>query len=365
MGSLEQLNYEDQLKLFGSRGMKNISCGNSYAAKRQLKSIATIGYYNLKSYAYPFYDKSKKVYTKITFDELISRYYRDKRLKQSVLQAIEDIEVSLNTKLAFYLGEKYGAYGYKNFYKWCQNTGENKYLKNTRVDKFFLEKEKLSFFSKIQAKMKKTSMIDIQDFEKNESQVFPPIWLIMNELTIGESVHILKLMSKAGRSKIAEEFSCTVDELIDWLDCINLIRNVCCHNGNLIDLKLRTKPIPPSEYRNYLVVLVNKEREMCTNKIALPIFIIVFLMNAINPRYKFEELHTSLFQLCNKNDKVAESYGFKSISAIDKIFNTKILSKRTRDFQIVKEYIATTINQEKLDDIKKFVRRRERRIRKH
>lgn len=364
MEGLEQLKYEEQLDLFSKRGMKGIVSGDSYEAKKQIKTVSTIGYYNLKSYAYPFYDKSNKKYNGISFNDVVTRYYRDKRLKQNVLQAIEDIEVTLNTKIAFYLGENYGAYGYKNFYKWCQNAGNNEYLNGVKVDKYFLEREKLSFFSKLQSKIKKTSVIDIKDFEEKNSNVFPPIWLIVNELTIGESIHILKLMSKSGRKVIADQFGCTVDSFISWLDCINLIRNICCHNGNLIDLELRTKPIPPQDYKNHLIVLNNGERERCTNKIALPILIISVLMSSINMKYKFEELHTSLFQLCSKKDEVAKSYGFKDINAINSIFNRKILSKRKVESQTVRSYINSTRNLQILLEIKEMITKQEKKLRK-
>lgn len=339
MGHVKQLRYIDQLGLFKLRNMGGIDfqvtdLHNFKCLKykrthldKQIKSISSIGYYTLKDYAYPFYNEKSHQYSNLDFDQLIARYYRDKHLKQYVLQAIEDIEVSLNTSIAFYLGSKYGAYGYKDFYKWCQTSGKNKFLNNKTMNKFSLAQEKLSFFKDLQYKVKKSSMIDIQEYLKHSNDIFPPIWLMVSVLTLGDSIHIFKLMSKAGRNTIAASFNCSTEELVSWLECINLIRNICCHNGNLVDLRLRTKPKIPTRFTNHLFSKTLENGTQYTDRVALPISIIASLMNTINPKYKFDELYRAIKQLCQYTDTPAQKLGFHDFEHVALMLNIKSRNK--------------------------------------
>ncbi|CAH0417168.1 Abi family protein [Periweissella fabaria] len=348
---LAQLDFKSQLELFRDRGMEGINVNE----ERQLKTISSIGYYSLKSYAYPFYDSETKTYNGITFSQIVARYYRDKRFKQNILQAIEDIEVTLNTKISYYMGENYGPFGYQNFYKWCQNSGKNRYLKNVQIDKFFLENEKLKFLSSLQSAVKKSSNKDIKAFNSQSNDVFPPIWLLVNTFTLGQSIHILKLMNNDNRKKIAEDFNCTFKELISWLDCINLIRNICCHNGNLIDLTIRTKPKVPSGAESFIQINDNE----ATNKIALPIVIIVYLIKEINTKYKFTDLTSSLLSLFNGvND---DAYGFKNKDVIFELFGEEKKTSSQIKLETIKECLSVC-NFEDLEEVEKLIEKRHRRL---
>lgn len=92
------------------------------------------------------------------------------------------------------------------------------------------------------------------------------------------------------RKLIADYFNCTTDELFSWLECLRLIRNICCHNGNLADLQLKIRPRAPREFINQKILYTipikdhdgNLRRWLITNRIALPLAIIVHLMRCIN-----------------------------------------------------------------------------------
>ena len=64
------------------------------------------------------------------------------------------------------------------------------------MDKYAIQKEQLNFLGKIPAKVRKSASYDMRKFAFESDRVNPPIWLLMNELTLGESIHLYKLMSK-------------------------------------------------------------------------------------------------------------------------------------------------------------------------
>lgn len=174
------LRYIDQLALFKMRGVDGISLSVHRAEEekrkllnKQLKTLSTIGYYNLKNYANPYFDSSEGKYKNLSFDKLVARYYRDKHLKQAVLHAIEDIETTLNTKIASVLGERYGAYGYTDFRLWCQRNSVNKFLRGKYMDKFAIQKEQINFLKELQNIVRKSYSEDLQDYIKNTEKIYP------------------------------------------------------------------------------------------------------------------------------------------------------------------------------------------------
>ena len=122
MKKYEQLSYKEQLELFHNRGMKFDYSFNELDETlpvylKNIQTISTLGYYQLKDYAYPYFVDGR--YDNVDFAKIVARYYRDKHLRNAVEHAIEDIEATLNTRIAYLLGDKYGPFGYLEFRNWC------------------------------------------------------------------------------------------------------------------------------------------------------------------------------------------------------------------------------------------------------
>lgn len=278
---------------------------------------------------YIFWDNKQKKYQNISYDEIIKRYYRDQQLKQAVFQAIGDIEASLNTTIAHVLGKK-SPTAYLNFSSWCQTDGYNKEWKRKykrrrngekyNVDKFIIKREELFFLQKVQSKVEHSSLRDIKEFESSGSKVFPSIWLITNTLTFGESIYLLKLMSKSNKLAVANIFHKPVKDLIKWLEMLNLVRNICCHNGNLVDISLLTMPPIPKKYNKFLDI----NNDNVPHKISIVICVILELLREINPKY---DVKKSIVPILNKlgaidrqdNNSIAQNMGFKNFNAISRL----------------------------------------------
>lgn len=145
----------------------------------------------------------------------------------------------------------------------------------------------------------------------------------MNELTLGTSIHLYKLMSKSNKREISDYFGCKSDELVSWLESINLIRNICCHNGILSDFKLRTKAKIPKEYKTNSSlgnILLKNDSGIYTKRLAFQLCVIVKLMSKINNKYAYKDLKISIKKLLDSHT-TPEYYGFQNAEAIDKLFD--------------------------------------------
>ena len=317
----EHKSYEEQITLLESRSM---CFENDASRNKAINSLSVVSYYKIKEFAKPFAKITKNGTQKIIdyqntkFEIVISRYYQDKNLRLNLLHAIEDIEVALKTKIAYVLGgSNLNSYGYLNFSNWCN---KEEYCKH------YLRYSENKFKKNLLIELRKSSNSEINEKLKIDQSEYPPIWLAVNILTFGQMVNMLELMSVKKLGQISISFDCENSELISWLKCINLVRNICAHNSNIIDFKFKTVPQLKDEWKDYLYEL---KPGVYSNRIALPFLIISYMMDKINPKYHFQDIVNSLDKLI-RDDNNAKYYGFKSISTMKSIKSKWIRKPATR-----------------------------------
>ena len=115
------MHLEEQLAILKSRGM------NIDDDSKAISYLDKIGYYRLSGYWYPFRKinskdnvvktgKKKGTYLKdirsdnfienVYFKHIVDLYIFDKKLKMLCMDAIERIEISLKSRISYYLGEQ-------------------------------------------------------------------------------------------------------------------------------------------------------------------------------------------------------------------------------------------------------------------
>lgn len=302
MDTPSALSWEQQIELLKCRGL--------VVENRDVTKIQNISYYRLKEFAQPFAkEKDGSVfYENITFHEVLGRYYQDKNLRIFLLHALEKIEVSLKTRISNLLGLKYGAFGYLNFSLWAN---KNKF------SKFTIEQEQFRIKKNLLQVLRKSQLRELKNQKNLDSDNFPSVWLGIDLLMLGDVVKIVELMNTTHQKKLAKCYDCTPEELISWLGCLNLIRNICAHNSNLVDITLKTKPKSRPFWLEILstVTTVAKDGtniEKPSSKLAVVIMIIVELVIKINSKYQWNGIQGVIKNLCRDNDERAKLLGFKS-----------------------------------------------------
>lgn len=303
----KHLDFEEQLDLLISRGMK--------VNKREeaIEKLKNINYYKIKefgaSYTKEYYEDGQKKYRyeKISFEQVIIRFYQDKNLRIYFLHAIEKVELSFKTKFAYLLGKKYGAFGYLSFNNWCN---KNEYCKH------YLREKQEQFKLHIKKNMKQNTNFIIKEyFEENPEGEFPPIWMLVEILTFGDILNLYNLMSEANREEIAKFYDCTDEELVSWLKNLKLVRNLAAHNSCILDTKFITQPVLRKEWHQFLYTFKNEKNQLIiSNRIAVTVVILKYLISKINSDYGFGNCYNSLSKLIRGSDEAAQKYGFSSKS---------------------------------------------------
>lgn len=106
------LTFEKQVELLKSR---NLIIDDEEKFKNFLSNV---NYYKLSGHL-KFFETSKNNYNNTPIQTVIDLYYFDRELRNFLMKAIEKIEISFKTKVAYHIGEKYGAFGHtdpNNFY---------------------------------------------------------------------------------------------------------------------------------------------------------------------------------------------------------------------------------------------------------
>ncbi len=296
------LTFEDQLNLFEKRGMKVKN------KKIALEKLSNINYYKIKEFAQPFekIENNNVYYTNTSFEGIIKRFYTDKNLRMYLLDAIEKVEISVKTRVGYTLGKHLGSDGYAMFNYWCN---KNKY------DKSYINKLEAEFNKKILKYIDNRNTSAIKEFiDHNGSEKTIPIWMIMDLLTFGDTIKMYELMSSKLRKEISDYYGLKSIVFEKYLKNLKLIRNFSAHNSKIIDISLKTLPPIRNEWKQEL----NEEH----NGLAISIFILKFLINSINPKYGFGNIHKTLSKFIKHKNIKAKSLGFNNYKSINYLYKT-------------------------------------------
>lgn len=184
--------------------IKKLNINDFGPTKKQQTIIDHLGTYRFISYAKPLCQFG------CTFQDVHDRIRLDKKLRQAVFSIIQELEIDFNTKITSHLVEKYGPLCYQDIFSWCQTDGPNKYLKYDAVDRKIIEQEQKQLINTI---------THLSKSDKPEKQ---SLLELSQHISLGELIHIYKLMSKRNRKEIASIYDCSANELISWMDCIAL-----------------------------------------------------------------------------------------------------------------------------------------------
>ena len=183
---------------------------------RCISVLEAVSYYRLTAYLLPF-KQSDGCYKQGTQFHTIYRIYEfDRKLRGILIAALEEVEIFLRSKFAFFHAHKYGAEGYMN---------PANYSKYHNAEKF---KENISREISSNAR----SAFVLHHNEHYDGRF--PVWVIMELFSFGMLSRFYSDLKIADQKKLAKEIYCTVPKnIISWLRCCTDLRNVCAHYGRL------------------------------------------------------------------------------------------------------------------------------------
>ena len=202
--------YQEQLDILQKR---NIVIDNPDCCIAVLESV---NYYRFAAYFLPF-KRSDDTYLPGTRFQRVYRIYEfDRRLRGILFSALEEVEIYLRAKFAYFHAHKYGAEGYMD---------PSNFSSHYQSDKF---RENLS--REIANNKRAAFVVHHNDHYDGHF----PIWVIVELFTFGMLSRFYSDMKTSDQKQLSRELYDTIPKnVISWLRCCTDLRNICAHYGRL------------------------------------------------------------------------------------------------------------------------------------
>jgi abortive infection bacteriophage resistance protein len=205
--------FVEQIEKLKSRGLSVPE-----PAKAELY-LSQLNYYRFAAYCLPFERRSgaREFRTGTSFDDVLNLYIFDRELRLLLLDAIERIEVSLRTQMAYHLSHRHDtAHPHLQpalFYNMSNYQASIRKL----IDEVGNSREEF-----------------ILHLKNKYQEPLPPIWAVVELMTMGQlSRWFGNISQRADRQAIAKNYK--IDERILKSFCQHLttVRNHCAHHARL------------------------------------------------------------------------------------------------------------------------------------
>lgn len=217
-----------------------------------LEYLHRLGYYRLSGYWYPSRklrplierqakngrsQRTNNFMPKTKFQDIVSLYIFDKKLRLLILDAIERIEVAIRVDIAYLLGEK-DPFAYMkpellhgNFTKKIDpQKGKTKY------------QDWISKYESLVIKSKE----DFVEHYKVKYGLPLPIWVAIELWDFGLLSFFYQGMAVKDKAQIAQRYNIPDWQIMEsWLRSLNYVRNVVAHHGRLWNRNLIDQPKLP------------------------------------------------------------------------------------------------------------------------
>jgi abortive infection bacteriophage resistance protein len=263
--------------------------------KNATNFLSSVSFYRLRAYTYPFQDNTIAKHPfvqKISFEEIISLYKFDRKLRILIFGAIEKIEIALRTQIIYHFASIYGSHWqsdpklYRDVARFATHLETlNKEIE--RSDETFISHYKTKYTSPSQ----------------------PPCWMSLEVASLGTLSKLFQNLIKGeAKENVMDYFGLKdIAVLENWMFCFSGIRNICAHHGRLWNRRLTAIPILPYVTKNQF--LSKKEgRLIFTNKLYATLCCMCYMLKAIDPESNF---HESIKKIMSENEiKQDKEMGF-------------------------------------------------------
>lgn len=261
------LTFSEQVEQLKNRGM----IINDAAFAEHV--LATVGYYRMSGYWYPFRKQIEGQSTRsddfidgVSFEEVNKLRLFDKRLSSVLFEMITDIEVAFRCKIAYTVGKG-------DPFDYC--------LGGSCIDPRFQNSQKYSdWIDKHNKQIEKSSETFVQHYNETYSSPFP-IWISCELWDFGMTSKFYDILNRKYKDGIAASLGIKKSSVLaGWLHSLNIIRNICAHNARLwnrtlVAISKTSDDIPGLEFL--------AAKYAGSVKIAPMIFITLWLTNTVLP----------------------------------------------------------------------------------
>jgi abortive infection bacteriophage resistance protein len=277
------LSHQAQIALLKSRGLKFTD------ETKALHLLKRIGYYRLSVYWRPLLANKRNPVFKphADFDTAFALYKFDRELRQTILSALEKIEIAVRSQMIHSLSTAHGSF-------WLED------------DTLFADTDKYqATIDKIQSELERSDEEFVLSFKSTFSNPLPPSFITLEIASFGTLSRLYENL-KAGfvKRERAKSFGLADSAFISWLHGFVYTRNVCAHHARLWNKPLQIQPLFLRHPRHTWLT----DRTVCNNRVYYVLSMIVYLLNTVNPGHTFRQKLETLFVKYPNVDRAAMGF---------------------------------------------------------
>ncbi|MFN4074197.1 MAG: Abi family protein [Thermus sp.] len=217
---------EEQLARLEQRGLEIPD------RQKAMEFLARVQYMRLRPYWHPFeVDPSKHTFRPGTsFNDLVTLYSLDQRLRLLVFEAITHVEVALRSQWAYQLAIAHGPHAY------------------LKTDIHHNQQHHVDNVAHLQEEWRRAWEHDpvLRHFEETYLDEYPPIWLACEVISLGTlSRFFANLKDPVVSHGIASAFGLPHSYLKKVAKHLVVVRNIVAHHGRLWDRKITAFTLMP------------------------------------------------------------------------------------------------------------------------
>lgn len=193
--------------------------------QKALEVLSRLNYYTLTGYLHNFRKPNSDDYVDgLSFERIFGIIEFDRRFRNILMYAIETIEHTLKTKIAYELAHSFGPDGY---------------LKSSNFRNPAMHQETMHRFEEIVAKHKKLPFVRHHLVKYGGVM---PIWVAIELFTLGMLEAVFKNLPTTSQKAIAKQFGTGARQLTSWIENVRYLRNLVAHYMRLYDFRLQKTP---------------------------------------------------------------------------------------------------------------------------
>jgi abortive infection bacteriophage resistance protein len=181
-----------------------------------------------------------------TFEDVLSLYEFDRKLRLLVLDALERVEVSIRTAVTHRLGIVHGTFAHED------------------PNNFHPRFDHKAWVVKLHHETHRSSDAFTAHYQASYSG-FPrmPVWMMSELISLGSLSRLYRGMQHSDKRIVASQLNIHHKRLQDWLHVLTYVRNVCAHHSRLWNRELAIKPMAMAESEWNHPFLPSRDRVFC------------------------------------------------------------------------------------------------------
>jgi abortive infection bacteriophage resistance protein len=181
-----------------------------------LKILEVVNYYRLTAYFLPFRNSDSNYLPGTSLEKVYGIYEFDRLLRQILFSALEEIEIALRSRLAYFFVHKHSP---------------TAYLDGSNFSKYHNHEK---FIETLQREIDHNSnMLFVKHHKEKYGGIFP-LWVATELFSFGMLSYFYADMINADQKEFSREYYNTIPKnLKSWLRCATDLRNICAHYGRL------------------------------------------------------------------------------------------------------------------------------------